>query len=256
MTPPTAESTRRAAYRWLAQLQFAEVWRVRALFTNHRAYSDLTPGQYAQGLAWLMDAGLVSADGRPAVRIRPDSLSDAEAAVARVICARDLEARKITGEAGELALLDLLRTSGAQNVRHVAAVSDAYGYDIEATLPDLTPVHIEAKATTNASRLVVHLSRHEFETMRTDVCWMLVAVLIGAGGRAQRVVTVSRSWLDAVAPVDVTGDGQWESARLTVPPEAMSPGIVARSGSGQICIGMNRKIRDSWSPSPHVALAC
>lgn len=63
------EGTLRAARRWLEQLQVAEISRARALFTHHPDYADLTPVQYADGLAWLLRSGLVSADGRPNVKV-------------------------------------------------------------------------------------------------------------------------------------------------------------------------------------------
>jgi hypothetical protein len=178
-----SKATRQAACRWLLKLQESEVRKLRAVFQHSSSYADLTPAQYEQGLAWLRSLGLVTAAGAAVVTLGAKDLSGAEAVVARVLAARDLEARKATGDAGERALLGLLRAAGAQDVRHVAAESDSYGYDIEATVEGRL-LHIECKATTDSRRLVVYLSRNEFETMRSDPAWLMVALLVALLGFA------------------------------------------------------------------------
>lgn len=233
MQSQPSEATRRAALRWLAQLRVAGVPRTQVLFTHHPRYADLTPAQYAEGLAWLRRTGMVTAVGRPLVDISESELRDAGAASAipriRWSLAAE-EARKRTGEAGEQALLGLLRRGGVSRVRHVAAESDAYGYDIEAALSVTELAHLEVKSTTDPTRLVVHLTRHEYEVMTTDSQWSLAAVLVGADGSALHVATVSRRWLYSAVPEDRIKDGRWESARLAVPVQAIMPGISTGTG--------------------------
>ncbi|CAM5592753.1 hypothetical protein SBADM41S_02787 [Streptomyces badius] len=65
MPSPPGDGTREAARRWLIYLRIADVSRVRTLFTHHPRYADLTPVQYAEGLAWLRRTDLVSGAGRP-----------------------------------------------------------------------------------------------------------------------------------------------------------------------------------------------
>ncbi|MFD4396352.1 protein NO VEIN domain-containing protein [Kitasatospora sp. NPDC059803] len=55
----------RAALRWLRALRTDDIFRVRALFTSHDSFSDLTPGQYDDGLAWLRRIGLVPVPRQP-----------------------------------------------------------------------------------------------------------------------------------------------------------------------------------------------
>ncbi|MFD4033667.1 protein NO VEIN domain-containing protein [Streptomyces sp. NPDC058637] len=221
------EATRRAALRWLDELRVADVSRVRVLFTHHPRYADLTPAQYAEGLAWLRRTGMLTGSGRPVVEICDTELGTMEAAsaVPQVRWSRAAEeTRRAVGLAGEQALLRLLKHGGVSQVRHVAAQSDAYGYDIEAR--SLTErAHVEVKATTDPTRLVVHLTRHEYEVMVSDAEWCLAAVLVGGDGSAVSVATVSRRWLHSAAPLDQVENGRWESVRLEVPSHAIAPGL-------------------------------
>ncbi|WP_392841060.1 protein NO VEIN domain-containing protein [Streptomyces sp. LN500] len=201
---------------------------MRVLFTHHPRYSDLTPAQYDEGLAWLRRAGMVTAMNRPVVEISDSELRDMGIAsvVPQVQWSRAAEeARRAIGAAGEQALLRLLRRGGVPRVRHVAAESDAYGYDIEAVRSLAERAHIEVKSTTDPTRLVIHLTRHEYEVMATDVEWCLAAVLVGGDGNAVNVATVSRGWLHSAVPADKAEDGRWESARLEVPVYAITSGL-------------------------------
>lgn len=232
MPSPASEATRRAALRWLNELRVAGVPRVRMLFHNHPEYADLTPAQYAEGLAWLRRMGMVSVSGRPVVEVSDSELRDtmASAVVPRVLWSQAAEdAKKATGAAGERALLRLLRQGGVPHVRHVAALSDAYGYDVEAARSNSERAHIEVKSTTDSTRLVIHLTRHEYEVMTTDAEWCLAAVLVGSDGNAANVATVDRRWLHLAVPADQGRQGCWESARLTVPAYVLTPGLVTES---------------------------
>ncbi|MFD4760432.1 protein NO VEIN domain-containing protein [Streptomyces sp. NPDC058439] len=226
------EATRRAALRWLSELRVAGVPRVRVLFHNHPRYADLTPAQYAEGLAWLRRMGMVTLTGRPVVEVSESELRDivGTATMPRVLWSQAAEdAKKATGAAGEQALLRLLRKGGVPYVRHVAAESDAYGYDVEAARSISERAHIEVKATTDPTRLVIHLTRHEYEVMATDAEWCLAAVLVDSDGNAASIATVDRGWLHSAVPADQEKHGRWESARLTVPAHALTPGLVAEA---------------------------
>ncbi|MEV7201747.1 protein NO VEIN domain-containing protein [Streptomyces griseoluteus] len=227
------EGTRRAARRWIEYLAVADIPRVRSLFTHHPDYSDLTPVQYADGLAWLLSRGLVTCDGRSLIRTDggEQHAGDGTLDGAPAQWTPALEAaRRETGTAGERAVVRLLELSGAARVVHVAALSDAYGYDVHAELGDGTAGHIEVKATTDPTRLVIHLTRHEYEVMRGDPDWLLAAVLVGADGGALNVVTVSRDWLSTAAPEDQDRRVEWESARFSIPDQAVLPGVLHASG--------------------------
>ncbi|MFJ5719817.1 protein NO VEIN domain-containing protein [Streptomyces sp. NPDC093149] len=187
---------------------------------------------------------MVTARGRPVVDVDESQVWDAEkaSAVPHVLWSRAAEeARRETGAAGEQALLELLRRGDVPQIRHVAAESDAYGYDIEAMLSFEDVSHLEVKSTTDPTRLVIHLTRHEYEVMLTDTEWSLAAVLVGADGSALNVATVSRRWLHSAVPHDKTGGGRWESARLVVPTQAMTPGLF--TGTGQ------RLLAEAWLPN-------
>lgn len=206
--------------------------RVRVLFANHPQYADLTPVQYAEGFAWLRSMGMVTAAGQPVVEVCEGELWDdvTAGAVPRVLWSQAAEdAKRVVGAAGEQALLRLLRQGGVPHVRHVAAESDAYGYDIEAARSMSERAHIEVKATTDPTRLVVHLTRHEYEVMAADADWCLAAVQVGSDGSAASVATVDRQWLHSAVPADRGRGGRWESVRLTVPACALAQGLATEA---------------------------
>ncbi|MCG7524539.1 DUF3883 domain-containing protein [Streptomyces sp. OfavH-34-F] len=220
----------------------AGIPRVRTLFTHHPGYADLTPAQYAEGLAWLRRAGMVTSAGRPLVDLSESEATDSggPAPVPQVVWSRAAEeARRAVGAAGERALLGLLREGGVPHVRHVAAESDAYGYDIQAARSADERAHIEVKSTTDPTRLVIHLTRHEYEVMAGDRWWCLAAVLVGGGGQAVHVATVDRAWLHSSVPADQASHGRWESVRLVVPGHALAPGLLADRW---------RPVPDGWLP--------
>ncbi|MFE4449477.1 protein NO VEIN domain-containing protein [Streptomyces sp. NPDC056796] len=171
---------------------------------------------------------MLTCAGRPVVDIGDHELNTVEVAAGvpqfRWSQAAE-EARRAVGAAGEQALLRILRQGGVPQVRHVAARSDAYGYDIEAARSRTECAHVEVKATTDPTRLVIHLSRHEYDVMVRDAEWCLAAVLVGVDGSAVNVATVCRRWLHSAVPADRAESGRWESARLEVPAYAIVPGL-------------------------------
>ncbi|CAM5379020.1 hypothetical protein SALBM135S_06906 [Streptomyces alboniger] len=230
---PIGEGARRAAIRWLELLRIADVPRTRTLFTHHPDYADLTPVQYAEGLAWLRGKGLVDRRDRPVVRPSMGSYSDSAAAL-NISRGKwneaDAAARRAVGMAGEAAVLKLLALGGARRITHVAAVSDSYGFDVDVESRDGVTAHLEVKATTDPTRLVIHLTRNEYEVMCRDSDWLLTAVLVGEQGEALNLVTVDRAWLRHAAPMDQERAGSWESVRYEVPADALAPGLVQGDG--------------------------
>ncbi|MFI9160004.1 protein NO VEIN domain-containing protein [Kitasatospora aureofaciens] len=134
------------------------------------------------------------------------------------------EARALIGNVGELALVKLLTEATDAHVEHVAAYSDAFGYDI-AVHARRYPLHIEAKSTVRRGRLAFYLSRHEYETMRRDPAWQLVVVQLTQDHEIAAVASVAAQWISAQAPQDTGPFGRWEACRLDVPPDAVVPGI-------------------------------
>ncbi|GAA2693905.1 protein NO VEIN domain-containing protein [Actinoplanes palleronii] len=253
----------RAAVRWLDRLPLSSVARCRALFTNHREFSDLTPTQYEAAYMWLRDTGLLNdlhsalpseqrvfaatishantswlKDAVDLVR-SPDEMPDdairaAEAlglapatAFAYVVTAWgkvDTAERVRVGAVGEAALVDLLRACLDADVDHVAAIADGYGYDVAVGAAGFV-LHIEVKSTTRRGRLKIFLSRNEYETMRRDPAWQLVAVRLNTDDGIAAVATVDRHWLASAVPTDRSVFGRWESCRIDVPSSALTPGI-------------------------------
>ncbi|ROV70533.1 protein NO VEIN domain-containing protein [Streptomyces globisporus] len=253
----------RAALRWLERLPDSSPARCRALFTNHADYSDLTPTQYEAAYTWLGETGLLadldsiaaaskrlfraalaSSDApwlqdadvlvRGPEELPEDALRAADALgisenqayeqVRAVWGKVDTEARALIGSAGELALIELLAEATDVRIEHVAAYSDGFGYDI-AVHARRHPLHIEAKSTVRRGRLAFYLSRHEYETMRRDPAWQLVAVHLTQDHKIAAVTSVSAEWISAQVPQDGGPFGRWEACRLDVPPDAVVPGI-------------------------------
>ncbi|MEU0978273.1 DUF3883 domain-containing protein [Streptomyces griseus] len=248
------EGTREAALRWLRYLRIADVPRVRTVFTHHPRYADLTPVQYAEALEWLRRTGMITAAGLPVVDVGDRSPSGS-AGVPHVLWnAADDEKRRAIGTAGEMCLLALLREAGLTEVEHVSALSDVFGYDIGALTRYGERIHLEVKATTDPTRLVVHLTRHESEVMNADPGWIMGAVLVGKQGDALSVATVSRSWLVSAVPRDRSPRGRWESARLAVPPQALEPGLIMEGGKSVLPCASFRG-RGVWGMGDREAVA-
>lgn len=66
--PIPPEPVLRAARRWLALLGDSGLRRTRAVLLEAPEYSDLTPTQYADALAWLISCDVLSADATPRLR--------------------------------------------------------------------------------------------------------------------------------------------------------------------------------------------
>jgi hypothetical protein len=123
----------------------------------------------------------------------------------------DLEQRRLIGLAGERALLKLLESRWPRSTTHVAEASDGFGYDILFRHED-KEWHLEVKTTTRRGRLIVHLSRHEYEVSLHDPQWRLIVVGMDEGMRLKAVATVREEEIRRRSPRDLCSDGRWESA--------------------------------------------
>ncbi|MFI5735244.1 DUF3883 domain-containing protein [Kribbella sp. NPDC051587] len=225
--------------------------------------SDLTPTQYETALLWLTRTGLLTEDanGAPAtvrvyaravaeaawfrdadlqVRepselpedalIAADALSlDSNEAFQHLVTSWgkvDTELRARIGAAGEAALVSLLKESVNAEVEQVSQWSDGLGYDIAVRASDFAS-HLEVKSSTRRGRLTIYLSRNEFEVMRRDANWTLVAVTLSPDHNVVDLRTVRSTWLSTAAPRDIGSGGRWQSCRFDIPTEETTPGIPA-----------------------------
>ncbi|MBP0451932.1 DUF3883 domain-containing protein [Kitasatospora sp. RG8] len=169
------------------------------------------------------DGTWLPAPGRAVAGVLGLSNTDAAAAVEKAWLAE----RARVGAAGEQALVTLIARSVHAEVVHVSAFSDRFGYDI-AVESARSGVHLEVKTTTHTTGQTIFLSRHEYETMRTDPAWHLVFLLLDEQDQLTTVSTVSREWIARAVPRDQHSHGaKWASARLPLPSAALTPGIEA-----------------------------
>lgn len=253
----------RAATLWMKLLPDTGITRLRALFATAEDYSDLTPTQYEEGLAWLRQTGLLNQLNEPGtiperlfhaaltnesplwfrdtdllvrspVELPEDALSAAKAlglshdvAFSRTVAAWgkvDTTERTRIGSAGELALLQLLREAVPHlTIDHVAANFDGLGYDISVT--GAIQAHLEVKSTTRKERVTFYLSRNEYQVAVRDPQWHLVLVRLNPDLELVAVATVPTDWITDHVPRDRTIQGRWESCRLDVPPDIPVIGI-------------------------------
>jgi hypothetical protein len=267
----------RAAVRWLERLPQSSVARCRALFSTHQDFSDITPTQYDAAYQWLATSGLLDRPSNASSELRvfaaassmagwfpdadvliagPDELPADAARAATVlgisdriayglVTARwtkvDIELRQRIGLAGETALVALLEANLDAAVDHVAVYADGFGYDV-AVVGQAGEVHLEVKSTLRSGRLTIYLSRNEFETMRRDKSWRLIAVRLNPDLKLIAVGTVPSGWIASEVPDDRRSYGRWESCRLDVPPHVVEPGIPAglsmrRQGASDLITG-------------------
>ena len=141
--------------------------------------------------------------------------SDALSAIREVHGRMDLEKRDRVGAAGEEALVRLLEERWPGSTVHVALHNDGFGYDIAFTL-GAAEWHLEVKTTTRRGRLVIYLSRHEYETSLTDPDWCLVVVGLLDDDSPAIVGTIEHKQLWERTPVDVHKGSPWQTVRHNV----------------------------------------
>ena len=124
-----------------------------------------------------------------------------------------------------IAVVELFQSIPDCDVNHIVAESDGFGYDISIRLPgDDFFLHLEVKSPTRRGRLSFFLSRNEFEQMRRDKCWFLMAIRLNQALEAVSLSTVDHDWLRLAVPTDNVG-GRWEAVRLDVPQNAIRSGF-------------------------------
>jgi hypothetical protein len=181
--------------------------------------------------AWLRDADLLIPD---ATELPQDAMSLAESlridsgtallAIRQVHGKIDLEARARVGLAGERALLDYLENLWPGSTRHVALESDGFGYDVVLNV-DGGPWHLEVKTTTRRGRLIVYVSRHEYEVSRVDPAWRLVLVGLDQNDNMTTLGTVDFELVYGRLPRDVASGARWESVRIELRQDELRAGL-------------------------------
>ena len=136
----------------------------------------------------------------------------------------DLEYRARVGLAGEHALLELLELYWPGSAVHVAATDDSFGYDI-LFVHEGQEWHLEVKATTRRGRVVIYLSRHEFEVGKRDPQWRLIVMRLGDDLRPRALATVRYETLVARAPRDSAPQARWQSASHELTPADIDDGL-------------------------------
>lgn len=156
---------------------------------------------------------------------------------------RDDRFRKALGDLGELVIMAALQAAG-HNSRHVALVSDAYGYDIEYDA-DGGPRRVEVKTAFESTAGRVVVSRHEVEKAKAfKTSWKLVQVVLSSSVVVNRQATaadvlqireLSEANLAGLIPEDRPGfkwieaaelrpsAEAWLASPLTAPPEFKAP---------------------------------
>ena len=167
--------------------------------------------------AWLLDADLLVSD---AGEVPQDAAALAETLglsadtaflLVRQVHGRiDLAERARVGLAGERALIDLLEHRWPGSTTHVADASDGFGYDVLFRHKNVG-WHLEVKTTTRGGRLVIHLSRHEYEVSLHDPHWRLVIVGLDEQIQLRALATVRQSELVSRAPRDISAEAKWQS---------------------------------------------
>jgi hypothetical protein len=185
----------------------------------------------AMSPAWLVDAdALISdTDELPQDALQLAALFDlndnhALLGVRQVSGRVDLAARSRVGAEGEAALVALLEAEWPGATRHVALTDDGFGYDVSVSVDGFS-WHLEVKTTVRRGRLVVYLSRHEFNVSRLDPAWRLVIVGLSDEGSIPALATVQAGVVQARVPADQHARGRWESVRLELAPSDLSRGL-------------------------------
>lgn len=158
----------------------------------------------------------------------------------------DLELRQRIGAQGELALLHCLEDRWPGSTAHVASVDDSAGYDIAVTLPGGS-THLEVKSTSRRGRLVIYVSRHEFETAQLDPAWRLVVVGLDSSDRLAALATLKFGTLQSRAPTDSDSLGSWESARFVLGGDDLEVGF-RPIGEREQLLG-NSAAEYAWMPA-------
>ena len=167
--------------------------------------------------SWLQDADVLVPS---AEEIPEDALEIAEAlklndpvvlsAIQNAHGRIDLEQRRVVGLAGEHALVRALEKRWPGSTTHVAEMSDGFGYDV-LFRHEGKEWHLEVKSTGRHGRLIMYLSRHEYEVSLRDPNWRLVVVGLDTELRLCAVATVRGSIFRERCPLDTCRESRWQS---------------------------------------------
>lgn len=166
----------------------------------------------------------------------------------------DTAERERVGQQGELALADTLRQAGAA-VDHVALRSDAHGYDLVVSIGRVS-WELEVKSTTRRGRLVIYLSRHEWEVGRSSPAWRLVAVGLDSTMTLRGVAVVTPEAIVDAAPRDTNPNSRWETVRVSPRPSDLARGMtflpsseLTAGSSADLLLGLDaRPDYFAWMP--------
>ena len=106
----------------------------------------------------------------------------------------------------------------------MALTDDGLGYDVAATT-EIGTWHLEVKTSARRGRLLIYLSRQEFEISKLDPQWRLVVAGLDHSRQLAAVATVDPCVLLSRAPVDSHFDARWASARFELKPGDLVPGL-------------------------------
>ncbi|WP_199504800.1 protein NO VEIN domain-containing protein [Qipengyuania sp. YIM B01966] len=195
------------------------VW-LRAAVVDGLLRRELVPSDDLNALAWL-----------------GDDLDDLLIAVhADALASSDDEFLGQLGRAGELIVMDALRAIG-RPARHVALISDAFGYDIECGgQSKIEGLEVKTAFAKTSDRFF--LSRNEFDiSQRMSGRWHVVQVVLSSkvaasgivtGGDVEMIRELPASTVRELAPADERhfrwlesamfspSEGQWISSALSV----------------------------------------
>ena len=219
-----------AALEWLQALGVVSKDGTKGLTESARSSGPLLPQlvfERALALAepaWLPDGDSIGLDPDDLpwdAQMLADSLGIAGEAAVHAI--RQLQGRVDTaersrlGRAGEIELMALLDSNWPGAATHVALASDGYGYDVQFQHED-AEWHLEVKTTNRRGRLVIYLSRNEYEVARRDPLWRLVIVGLDSEDRLAELATAKHDEFLGRVPCDRHPSALWQSVRLSLLP--------------------------------------
>ena len=136
----------------------------------------------------------------------------------------DLASRAMIGALGEQALVEILEKWRPGSTLHVAQYSDAFGFDIRFRYQKVD-WHLEVKSTVRRGRLKIYVSRNEYEVGSRDPHWRLIVLGLDENHQIAALATLPSSRLGALAPVDATAAGRWQSASFELKTDDLIRGM-------------------------------
>jgi len=175
----------------------------------------------------------------------------------------DLEQRSRVGAAGERALVEYLEERWPGSTDHIALTDDGFGYDV-LFRHNSSEWHLEVKSTLRRGRLVVHLSRQEYEVGKLDPAWRLVVVGLDNDLQLRGIATARHPDFLSRAPVDMYHEVKWRTASHQLTSQDLEPGIpfALNQRPGRDCLpnaplgasdNMFASPEFSWMPHPQYA---